>query len=107
SKQPPRVAERLARRLSRRKPLFAAPMAALIRALLRRREGDSEQAEAEARSAEEGFERCDMELHTACVKLRRGQWMGGEAGEALKNEAEAWMRGQGIRSPERMAAMFA
>jgi hypothetical protein len=48
-----------------------------------------------------------MGLHAAAARRRRGELIGGADGEALVREADAWMRGQDVRDPGRMAALIA
>ena len=48
-----------------------------------------------------------MQLFAAAARRRRGELAGGEEGAAAMAAADAWMRGQAIRRPERMAAMLA
>lgn len=105
--QPPRPAELDAAKMARCRPLFAAPMALLVRALACRRQGATPQAAAFARAAENAFVGCGMGLHGASARLRRGRWLGGDEGEALVAEARAWMQARGVRNPDRMASMLA
>ena len=69
--------------------------------------GETERARLLLASAEAGLAGADMALHAAVARRRRGGSMGGEAGRDLVAAADAWMRAQGIRNPERMAAMLA
>jgi hypothetical protein len=101
----PGAVEKAARRLAKGRPLFAAPMASALRALLRHRQGRRADALALLQQAEAGFSGCDMALHVAAIRLRRGALLGGEEGERIAAEGRAWMAAQGIRSPERMARL--
>lgn len=58
-------------------------------------------------AAERAFDGADMALHAASARWRRGELLGGDQGRALVQQAEAWMAGQRIRNPARMAAMLA
>jgi hypothetical protein len=49
----------------------------------------------------------DMLLYAAVARLRLGEMLGDDEGSALAGEARAWMTGQGVRSPDRFAAMLA
>ena len=53
------------------------------------------------------FERADMTFHAAVARRRLGEVQGGECGRALVDEADAWMEGQAIRNPARMARLIA
>jgi len=59
-------------------------------------------AEAAAR-----FEAVDMPLYAAAAHRRLGQLLGGDEGRSLVAKADAWMRGQNIKNPARMGAIFA
>ena len=41
------------------------------------------------------------------IQRQRGELLGGDAGQALIREAEAWAASQSIQEPERMAAFVA
>jgi hypothetical protein len=48
-----------------------------------------------------------MNLFAAAARRRLGQLLGGNCGQALIAQADAWMAGQGIVNPARMTAMLA
>lgn len=104
--QPVRLAEEEARRLARSKVRFAAPLRELILALVHWRQGRTADALSSMSRAEAGFVECEMSLHVACVRLRRGAWLGGREGAALGAAAQSFMTEQGIRRADRMAALF-
>jgi tetratricopeptide (TPR) repeat protein len=101
------AAERDAVRLKRERMAWGDPLAALLLAGVADGRGENASATALLVSAEDGFTAADMGLHAACVRRRRGELLGGEAGRDLMARADAWMIGQKIRNPERMAAMLA
>jgi serine/threonine protein kinase len=101
------AAERDAVRLKRERMAWGDPLAALLLAGVADGRGETASATALLVSAEDGFTAADMGLHAACVRRRRGELLGGEAGRGLVARADAWMTGQNIRNPERMAAMLA
>ena len=100
-----RRAARDARRIERERMLWADPMARLLRAGIASLRGDAAVALAHLESAQHGFETTDMGLYAAAAKRRRGELQGGEAAETLIAEADAWMSRQGVRNPQRMAAL--
>ncbi|XXX78617.1 protein kinase [Sorangium sp. So ce134] len=100
-------AERDARRLSREGAPWVAPMATSLRAAIAAQRGQAALALSLLESAAAAFDGSDMALFAACARRRRGQLLGGEEGRALIQAADAWMAGQGVRNPARIAAIFA
>jgi tetratricopeptide (TPR) repeat protein len=84
----------------------ARPSAALLRASAALWHGDREACMDTLAAAERGFEAADMALMAAVCLRRRGQLMGGDAGRALVERSDAWMRGQSIREPEPMTSLY-
>jgi len=106
AKQPLRLAEPEVEWLLRSRCVFARPMYALLKALILRRQGRHAEALALMRQAEAGFSDCDMLLHLACTRYRYGHWHTGAAGKERLAAARHFMNSQGIKNPERMAAML-
>ncbi len=100
-------AERIARKLQREKMGWIMPLAALVGAGVANLRGDRQTAMALLRTASESANAADMQLHAAVARLRLGALTGGSAGRELFEEADAFMRGQDIRVPERFAAILA
>ena len=100
------LVERALRRLDGRAEPYAAVWAQLLRAGLHLIRGDEEPGLTALGDAERLARATSMNLTAAAAQLRRGQLLGGEAGDALVAEARAWMREQGIRNPERMARVW-
>ncbi|WP_437571845.1 serine/threonine-protein kinase [Sorangium sp. So ce542] len=100
-------AERDARRLSREGAPWVAPMATSLRAAIAAQRGQAARALSLLEAAAAAFDGSEMALFAACARRRRGQLLGGEEGRALIEAADAWMAGQGIRNPARIAAIFA
>ena len=48
-----------------------------------------------------------MEANVAAARRGLGQLIGGGRGRELIAAADAWLTGQGVRNPARMAAVFA
>jgi hypothetical protein len=69
--------------------------------------GQSTEAVALFGEAAEWSQAADMHLYAAVARRRQGELLGGTEGKAVREEAEAWMVGQGIRNIERMTALLA
>jgi hypothetical protein len=82
-------------------------LAGLVEAGLAATRGDRSRALALVDRAEAGCDAAQMGLCAAAARRRRGELLGGEAGHALVESADAWMRQRDIRSPERMTALLA
>lgn len=54
-----------------------------------------------------GFKAAHMALQAAAARRRLGEMVGGDRGRSQVAEADAWMAGQNIRVPPRMAALYA
>jgi serine/threonine protein kinase len=80
-------------------------LARLLRAGLASAGGDLPAARAHAAEAIRHFEGCGMALHAASARRRLGELIGGDEGLRQVAAADAWMGGEGIRNPERMAAV--
>jgi serine/threonine protein kinase len=98
------AAERDARRIRGEKLELSTPVARLVEAGVASLRGLRDQAGAALDEAITGFERLDMAGYAAAARWRRAQLRGEEAGRA---EAEAFLRSQAVRRPERVVAMLA
>ncbi len=58
-------------------------------------------------AAADGFERVDMHFHAAIARRRLGQLKQGDDGRELVQRADAWLAGQDIVSPARIARLIA
>lgn len=85
---------------------WAAPLAAGLRAGIAAVEGRERDAAMELDRAARLYAGIEMALHAAAARTGHGVLMGGDTGRALVEESEAWMRGQGIVRPRRMAAVL-
>jgi hypothetical protein len=104
---PLRAAEKDARAIERERMPWSDPYVPLIRAAVAAVRGDADAARAELARAPELFDAADMKLWAAASRRRLGVMIGGDEGATLVAEADAFMRGQGIASPERWTAMQA
>jgi serine/threonine protein kinase len=93
--------------LDREKTRYSAPLSSLLRACVERARGDSEAAIALFGASEDGLRQADMALLAAAARRRRGELLGGSAGEDLVRAADAWMREHGVIEPAKMTAMIA
>jgi hypothetical protein len=101
-----RLAEHDARRIERHRMVWSDPLAALVRAGIAARCGDSERAVRLLSGAAAAFDAADMALHAAAARHQWGVLIGGAEGEELVRTAESWMNGQMIKNPARMSAML-
>jgi hypothetical protein len=69
--------------------------------------GDTERAGAGLRDAARMFDETNLALFAAVARLRLGGIVGGKEGASLVADADAWMLAEGVRRPERIAAMMA
>src|SRR6185312_6647094 len=100
-------ARRDAARLDRERTVWARAQALSLRAGIAALQGRDAQAAVQFRAAAQAYRDADMALCAAVADYRLGMLGGGAAGRDLRQGAEAWMTGQGIRRPERVAALFA
>ena len=98
-----RDARRVAGFLEREGTTYARAWAWLLLAA----SAQPERAQRLLRDAIRACEECDMRLLAAAARRRLGEVMGGRDGRALVEQADAWMREQGIRNPNRMTAVLA
>jgi hypothetical protein len=101
-----RLARREAGRLAREDVAWCAPLAASLEAGVAALSGDSARASLRLEAAARGYRGLDMQLHAAAADYLRGSLLGGETGRALLRRAEAWMIGEDVVRPERIAAMI-
>jgi hypothetical protein len=98
------IAEKDARKLAGENSPWGPPLAILIRALLLHlRGGDAQPGLLEAEGA---LQKLDMQMHARAVRRQRGMLLGGSEGKLLVEDADAWLRAQEIRDPERLTAML-
>jgi hypothetical protein len=102
-----RIAEKDARRMEREHMPWGDALARLVRACVAAARGERERAASELESAEKALRDTDMALHAGAAQRRRGELLGGAEGARLIEASSAWMTGQSIENPARMAAMLA
>jgi hypothetical protein len=90
-------AEECARLIGKEKMPWSAPMVPLVNAVLATQRGRAAEATALHRQAHEGFVAAGMNLHAAVARRLAGE----------TDAADAWMKTQNIRNPERMQDLFA
>jgi eukaryotic-like serine/threonine-protein kinase len=95
------------RELERQRTPWGDALALLVRAGASATRGLRERALSEVEQAEARLAAVDMALFAAAARRGRGELTGGDTGQALVAEADAWMARQSIRHPERMARMLA
>jgi hypothetical protein len=95
-----------ARRLRCERSPFAAAMAAVIEGGVAGVRGQAEVARDRLAEATDLLEQIHMKLWASATRRRLGEWLGGNEGKSLINQANTWMVGQCIRDPARMTAML-
>jgi hypothetical protein len=90
-------------KLSRERLPSATPYTKAILAGIAHIDGRDEDARQLLKAAADDFLRADMALHGTAARYQSGVLRGGEEGNRIRSEAEAWMREQGIRRPDTMA----
>jgi hypothetical protein len=96
-----------AKAIMRERTHWGDPLALLLRAGAAATRGETERGLTLLTSSEAGLAAADMALHAAVARRRRGELMGGDTGQSLVASTDAWMAGQSIKNPDRMAAMLA
>jgi len=102
-----RAAAQDAGKIEKERARWSTPLAALVRAGVAAAEGDAARALGLLDAAAAGCEAADMALFAAAARYRRGQILGGDEGRALRDQADAWMAGEGVFNRERMVNMLA
>jgi len=102
-----RDAARDARLIERERTPWGLTLARLVRAGIAATRSEPEEAVRLLQHTEEELEGLDMALYAAAARRRRGELLGGEEGRSLVEAADAWMSGQDIKNPARMADMLA
>ncbi len=99
-----RAAEGYARQLDRLRVPWASAHALSTRAGVAMVRGDSLNARRQLIAAVNAFDNVAMGIYAAAARRHLGNLVGGDEGRALIARADAWMSGQGITNPGRMAA---
>jgi hypothetical protein len=99
--------ERIARRSERERVGYAEAHARMLRSSAAWLRGERDAAADLFGDAAARYDAAGMALYAAVARRRRGVLVGGDEGRALVAAADAWMRGQNIVNPARMAAMLA
>jgi eukaryotic-like serine/threonine-protein kinase len=102
-----RNAARDARLVERERTPWGLALARLVRAGIAATRSQTHEAVRLLVQTEEELEGLDMALYAAAARRRRGQLLGGDEGAVLIAEADAWMAGQDVKNPARMADMLA
>jgi hypothetical protein len=101
-----RIAERLAQRIAKERMVWSAPFVSLIRAAVAQQRGEAHKSAALLAEALESFSLADLDLNAAATRRRLGETLGGERGQQLVSEADAWMRNQQIKNPAAMTRLL-
>ncbi len=101
-----RRARKDAKWLRRDRSIYAHAFADVLLAGCAALEGRRVEAEVLLQRGSAGLDSQDMPILAAAVRWRLGQMTGGQAGDALRQQADLLMRGEGVREPERFTAVF-
>jgi ATP/maltotriose-dependent transcriptional regulator MalT len=101
------LVEKMARRMEKVKMSWSKPYATLLRAGVAEQRGDDDKATRMLSEVVQMFERAEMRLYAAAARRRLGEKVGGERGQQLIAEADAWMTEQKIKKPDALAKMLA
>ncbi|HBB88159.1 MAG TPA: ATP-binding protein [Blastocatellia bacterium] len=102
-----RLVEKMAGRMEKVKMSWSKPYATLLRAAVAQQRTNDDEATRVLSEAVQMFERAEMRLYAAAARRRLGEKLGGERGQQLISEADAWMTGQKIKNPEALVRMLA
>jgi tRNA A-37 threonylcarbamoyl transferase component Bud32 len=102
----PAEAQREARALWREKAAWASALAQLLEAGVAAQRGDAKGAQGALGDAVKRCEATGMRLFAAAARRRLGELVGGDEGRLLIEQADEWMRGQQVVSPERTTALL-
>ncbi|MDQ1637606.1 MAG: eukaryotic-like serine/threonine-protein kinase [Pyrinomonadaceae bacterium] len=102
-----RLVEKMAGRMEKVNMSWSKPYATLLRAAVAQQRTDDDEATRLLSEAVQMFERAEMRLYAAAARRRLGEKLGGERGQQLIVEADAWMTGQKIQNPEALVKMLA
>jgi serine/threonine protein kinase/tetratricopeptide (TPR) repeat protein len=102
-----RLAEKMARKIEKVEMSWSKPFATLIRAAVAHQRGEAVKTVTLLAETIKSSDDADMRLHAAAARRCLGQITGGQKGQRLIAEADAWMVEQKIKNPEAMARMLA
>ncbi len=101
------VARKAAARLLKTRHPSGPLRGRLLQAGLLAAQGKPHKARAALDGLDEALGAIHWRLHAAAARLRRGQLLGGDEGEALQGEARRAMRDMGVVAPDAMARVVA
>ena len=87
--------------------VWSNALADLADGCLQRARGSTIEALTSTARAESVFSSVAMHLHAAVARRRKGEWIGGDAGQTMVAEADQWLQDHGIVNPSKMAWMMA
>ncbi len=99
-------AENCAKTIDERQMAWADPLAQLLRAGEANLRHDRTTAIQFLADAEAGLDAAGMLMYSAAARRQRGRLIGGEEGQGLVAVADAFMGGEGVVAPGRIAAML-
>jgi hypothetical protein len=102
-----RAAERDARRLARERPPYAKALASTIRAALFFERGDTASASAVLGTAADDLDALGWGCFGSAARRRRGELLGGEAGQRIVRAVDQELAAQGVKRPDILCSVNA
>lgn len=94
-----RMAERLAQKIAKEHIAWSTPFVTVIQAAIAWQRGETADATRLLTEALKGFDTADLGLYAAATRRRLGETLGGERGDQLVADANAWMLNQNLKNP--------
>lgn len=102
-----KLAAKMAKRIGKEQMNWADPFVSVIRGAIAQQRGEATIAIEAIADALEKFESADMHLYAAAARRRLGAALGGQRGQEMIAEADAWMADQKVKNPELLTRMLA
>jgi len=101
------IAEAHTEKLGRERLAWTDAITSLRRAGIRNARGDADGAMREFRAAVTACETAELGLHAAAARVRLGELVGGDEGNALRDAGLAALRAEEVKNPDAFVALYA